>query len=149
MSGVVIHNDANRIKKTRLYTIWCNMKARCLNPNTPNYHRYGGRGINVCDEWSDYINFKKWALQNKYNNCLTIDRKNNNEGYYPTNCQWITNKENVIKGNASKRTLTFKDAVQIRSSNLMQVELASIYNVAIIVIWKIKNNKTYMVDYSC
>ena len=76
--------------KTRLHRIWCNMHSRCSNNNTENYQYYGGRGITVCSEWNDYVTFAKWARENGYSDELTIDRINNDAGYSPDNCQWVT-----------------------------------------------------------
>ena len=78
--------------ETRLYGIWCNMRKRCNNPNDSAYPRYGGRGITVCDEWNEYENFRDWANTNGYDNTLTIDRINNDEGYNPNNCRWVDYK---------------------------------------------------------
>ena len=87
--------------KTRIHRIWRGMKNRCLNKNNANYENYGGRGITVCDEWQNkengFINFYNWAIQNGYNDNLSIDRIDNQEGYYPENCQWITFQENSGK----------------------------------------------------
>lgn len=80
--------------KTRLYSIWRGIKQRCLNPNSPEYHRYGGRGITICKEWeNDFGAFKRWASANGYQDNLTIDRINNNQGYTPDNCRWSTKLE--------------------------------------------------------
>lgn len=148
MSRPIIHGDAKRNKVSRLYNIWANIKKRCLNPNNPRYHRYGSRSI--CKEWLDYPGFKKWAMGNGYKNGLTIDRVNNNKGYNPSNCQWITKIENTAKGNSeTKRKLTFKDATDIRASSLSQSKLAKIYNVGQPRIWNIIHYKTYKKDYSC
>lgn len=76
--------------RTRLYNIWNNMIGRCHREKDDYYEKYGARGIIVCDEWKDYLKFKRWALQNKYTKDLTIDRKNNDQGYCPENCRWTT-----------------------------------------------------------
>jgi len=68
---------------------WQLMLNRCTNPKNPDYKRYGGRGITVCKEWLDYETFKQWALQNGYKEHLTIERKDNNSGYFPANCHFV------------------------------------------------------------
>lgn len=80
--------------KTRLYRIWLNMNNRCNNKRDQNYENYGGRGITVCDEWrQNYMAFRDWALSNGYDEELTLDRINNDEGYRPDNCRWETLKQ--------------------------------------------------------
>ena len=80
--------------KTRLHKTWSGMKDRCLNPNNKAYERYGGRGITICDEWrDDFQAFYGWAMSNGYSDSLTIDRVDSNGNYAPSNCRWITNKE--------------------------------------------------------
>lgn len=86
------------IKGTRLYTIWHTIHLRCYNPNNKDYHNYGERGITVCEEWSydsinGYYNFKAWAIENGYNEDLSIDRIDSNGNYEPSNCRWSTMKE--------------------------------------------------------
>jgi len=79
---------------TKLYHVYRSMKARCNNPNVDAYDNYGGRGIKVCSEWEDnFNNFKDWALKNGYSEELTLDRKNNNGGYNPDNCRFVTMKK--------------------------------------------------------
>ena len=85
---IAIHNG----KKTSLYRVWCAMRERCTNPNNKSYHRYGGRGITVCEEWNDFSLFRKWAIENGYKAKLTIDRINNEKGYMPGNCRWVDHK---------------------------------------------------------
>lgn len=72
----------------RIYQIWFDMKRRCYQPQNKRFHRYGGRGIKVCDEWFDFQNFFDWALANGYKDVLTLDRKNADGDYCPDNCRW-------------------------------------------------------------
>ena len=79
---------------TRLYHIWNNMKGRCFNKNNKDYPDYGGRGISVCDEWKySAEKFFEWSILHGYKKYLSIDRIDNNKGYSPENCQWISNKQ--------------------------------------------------------
>lgn len=78
---------------TRLYSVWHGMKDRCYNSGNPYFEKYGGRGITVCAEWrTDFAAFRAWALVNGYASGLSIDRVDNNAGYSPDNCRWITAK---------------------------------------------------------
>lgn len=77
----------------RLYRIWSGMLTRCRNTHSSSYERYGGRGIQVCEEWTDFVNFREWALENGYQENLSIDRIDNNGNYTPENCKWSSSKE--------------------------------------------------------
>ena len=83
----------NKIKNVKLHYVWGAMRKRCNNPNDKEYKNYGGRGIEVCDEWSDrkcgYRAFEKWAIENGYKFGLSIDRINNEGDYTPKNCRWV------------------------------------------------------------
>lgn len=84
---------------TRLYRIWVMMRSRCRDITRINYH---GRGISVCNEWNDFVAFRNWALKNDYEDNLSIDRIDNELGYNPDNCRWLSmadqqrNKRNNI-----------------------------------------------------
>lgn len=95
---------------TRLYRIYKKMYRRCYRPQTKYYENYGGRGIEICQEWlgeHGFENFAKWALENGYADNLSIDRKDNDKGYSPDNCKWSTAKE---QANNTRSTvfLTYK-----------------------------------------
>lgn len=85
-----VHGECN----TRLHRIWSNMKARCRCKNAHKYEEYGGRGILVCDEWaSSFLAFRDWAMTNGYSELLSIDRKNVDGNYCPSNCRWATRSQ--------------------------------------------------------
>jgi len=93
---------------TRLYGIWSGIKRRCYVKTFKGYKHYGGRGITMCEEWrKDYLNFRKWALENGYNEKLTIDRIDVNGNYCPENCRWATylTQQNNKRNN---HTVTYK-----------------------------------------
>jgi len=108
--GKLTHGDSLK----RLYNIWKHIKNRCLNPKNDNYRNYGGRGIGICDRWNEsYENFKDDMndLYSKHikefgNANTTIERLDNNKGYYPGNCVFATKAEQSrnqrIKSNQRK-----------------------------------------------
>ena len=70
------------------------MKSRCYNKNNKDYADYGGRGITIYPEWrNSFIAFYNWAMSNGYNEPLEIDRIDNSGNYEPSNCRWVTRKE--------------------------------------------------------
>lgn len=111
-----IQQGARGESYTRLYGIFSGMKKRCYNTNSQFYKNYGGRGIEICDEWlSDYQNFKKWAWENGYSDELSIERVNVNGNYEPSNCTWIDmrlqakNRTNVAAIEYNGKTYTIRD----------------------------------------
>jgi len=75
--------------QTKLYKAWQNMKSRCDREIDISYKNYGARGITYTNEWTDFIPFKNWALDNGYEDGLSLERKNVNGNYEPSNCTWI------------------------------------------------------------
>lgn len=130
------HGDSDH----RLYDCWSKMKGRCSNPNDKSYIHYGGRGIQVCDEWNRYESFRNWALSHGYRDDLTIDRIDVNGNYCPENCRWATKSEqannkrsnrfveycgevHTIAEWASKLDMSY-DALQLRLSRNWTIEKA-------------------------
>lgn len=90
----------------RLGNIFRKMMQRCYNENNPNYIYYGAKGIKVYSDWIDsHFLFEKWALENGYNDSLTIDRIDPNKDYCPENCRWISRKDNA-KYKSTTRLIT-------------------------------------------
>jgi hypothetical protein len=73
------------------------MRNRCHNKRAADYQYYGAKGIGVCLDWNVFGNFKNWALNHNYADHLTIDRINHRLGYFPDNCQWISQGDNARK----------------------------------------------------
>ena len=91
------HGYAKQHDVDRLYQIYCGMKERCYNPKSQYFYLYGGRGIGICAEWLERengsVNFIEWSRANGYRDNLTIDRINSDGNYEPSNCRWVTTKE--------------------------------------------------------
>lgn len=84
------HGFARDGKRHPVYNIWLAMKDRCYNPNNRFYHRYGGRGISVCALWRrDYSAFIAY-MGKRPSPKHSLDRIDNNKGYYPGNVRWAT-----------------------------------------------------------
>jgi len=111
-------NSTHHMTRTKFYKTWARIKSRCNDKNHPFYHRYGGRGILLYDKWNDFNEFKK-DMYASYQEHIekfgeketTIDRIDNNEGYYPFNCKWSTWHEQN-RNKSQTRLLTCGDKTQ-------------------------------------
>lgn len=86
------------LSNTLSYAVWSSMKARCDNPNNPYYKNYGGRGITVCDRWNKFENFYDDMCPRPEG--MTLERIDNDKGYGPDNCKWVT----LFEQQCNKRT---------------------------------------------
>ena len=105
------------IYKSKLYNVLDAMKQRCHNLKHKEYHNYGARNIQICDEWMNgkegIVSFYNWAMSNGCKEGLSIDRINVNGNYEPSNCRWAnmkvqsnnTRKNHVITHNNKTQTL--------------------------------------------
>ncbi len=127
------------------YRSWNHIKERCLNTNGHAYHRYGGRGITICDRWRDSFIAFFADMGLKPFSGAEIDRIDNNGNYEPENCHWVTQIENTRKGPRVK--LNMKKAEEIRKrykvGGITQATLAIIYGLTSSGINAVVNNKTW------
>lgn len=99
------------LSKTHFYKKWVNMHRRCYQPHNAQYHRYGARGVRVCDKWHAFLSFYE-DMSPSYFPGATLDRKENDGDYSPQNCQWATpftqanNRRNNIRLTLNGRTQT-------------------------------------------
>lgn len=74
-----------------------NMLDRCYNPKNASFKHYGARGISVCDEWkSSREAFVQWAIAADHADDLSLDRIDNDKGYSPDNCRWVSIREQLL-----------------------------------------------------
>lgn len=100
------HGHTSRGRVSSTWTCWNGMINRCYNPNSDWYHRYGGRGITICDRWLGKDGFQHFLMDmGEKPPGLTIDRFPDKDGpYAPDNCRWATKQEQAINRSVTKLT---------------------------------------------
>lgn len=129
-------------KTGRLADVYYNMMRRCHDPRNSHYGDYGGRGIFVCAEWRrDRDAFFRWALANGYRTDLQLDRIDNARGYSPSNCRFVTRKEN--QRNTRRSSLTEEIVDAIRNSRESGIVLSERYGISQSMVSRIRNGKRW------
>ncbi|TPR12284.1 hypothetical protein DY124_06200 [Apilactobacillus micheneri] len=109
-------NKSHGLTGTRLYKIYSKMHERCYRKNYHQFYLYGGRGIEICDEWLNHFKtFYDWAMSHGYDDNKSIDRINCNLNYSPENCRWAdiyqqaNNKRNNVVLTYKGNTMTLAE----------------------------------------
>lgn len=108
--------STHNLSNSRLYKVYTSIKSRCYTKNNPEYKSYGERGIIMCEEWKkNFKAFYNWAIQNGYDETAdfgkcTIDRIDNNGNYEPSNCRWVSMKEQSLN-KRNNRKIEYKGEI--------------------------------------
>ncbi len=108
------------------YNTWRCMRRRCDYPKHIDFHRYGGRGIRVCDRWLKFENFLA-DMGRKPGPDYSLDRIDNERGYEPGNCRWVTSGQQARNRSTNRwftiagETLTLTDWVARYGARLVTV----------------------------
>jgi hypothetical protein len=120
------YHEYHGLSKSPEYLVWGTMISRCTNPKVEKYPQYGGRGIKVCDRWLSFLNFIS-DLGHRPSAKHSLERKDNNGDYCPSNCRWATRKEqgrnrrtnHIIEAGGLKATLVeWSEVTGISEANL-------------------------------
>lgn len=115
------NNTRHGLSTSPEYSTWLLMKGRCLNKKNKQFNEYGGRGIDVCKAWAEDFMAFYLDMGQRPTNKHQIDRINNNGGYEPDNCRWVTNAENQRNTRVSRIWVVNGD--EYRSSTLAAISL--------------------------
>tara|TARA_R110000851_G_scaffold280588_2_gene433875 strand:+ start:254 stop:907 length:654 start_codon:yes stop_codon:yes gene_type:complete len=92
---------------------WANMLDRCENPLNKSYHRYGGRGISVCNDWYNFFKYIN-DLPSGHFDRAELDRIDNDGNYEPSNVRWVSKQDNC-KNRSNNRMITYLGITQCAS----------------------------------
>lgn len=124
-SAIAERSTTHGMTGTRVYRIWQAMLNRCRNANVKIYSKYGGRGISVCDRWSDFENF--FADMGDPPDGYSIDRINNDGDYTPENCRWASGTDQARNKSTNRRiTLNGETRLLVEWSETLGIDQASL-----------------------
>lgn len=107
LEEIIKRETTHGMTGTPIYKTWREMHTRCYNKNRKSYIDYGGRDINICERWLKFENF--YADMGEKPKGMSIDRKNNDGNYEPSNCRWAT-KQQQINNRRSSDKWNFKNS---------------------------------------
>jgi hypothetical protein len=121
-------NRKHNMHKTKIYSSWSHMKARCYNKKNTRYKNYGGRGIVVCDKWQTFEGFYE-DMGPTYKEGLTIERIDTNGNYCKENCTWASVK--AQNNNTSRNLLWLYDGKWITSAEFCKILKIKPYSLSV------------------
>ena len=133
------HGHAQVGKKSLTYVTWIAMRARCYNPNIPDFKKYGARGITICNRWNSFTNFLTDMGERPKG--TTLDRIDNELGYKPDNCRWATKSEQCR--NTRQTKLTAEKVANIRRDARSNVAVAKELGVSNVLVSMIRRGKIW------
>jgi hypothetical protein len=111
-------NERHGLSRHPGYYTWYSMVRRCHCKEHAKYHRYGGRGITVCDEWRDSpVAFLSWLDGTEWELGLEVDREDNNLGYFPGNCRIVNRIQQMNNTCRSKRVIFNGKEMTVREAS--------------------------------
>lgn len=126
---VCLYNKPRTKEWKRLYKIHFGMISRCYNNNSKDYKKYGAKGIKVCDKWRySFESFYHWALENNYQENLSIDRIDNSGNYTPENCRWADSKTQMRNRNNVTKLEKIVSIKKLLKMNFTQNDIAEFTN---------------------
>lgn len=129
------NGDSRKVSKYRgLYISHNCMVKRCHDSKDKSYEYYGAKGVSVCSEWIEYLDFKKWALDNGWEDGLVISRNKDVGNYCPDNVKWETkfkNSSDVNRGKKGKRKLSDVEVAEIRSATISKNGVAEVTRITL------------------
>jgi hypothetical protein len=133
-------------KQSPLYRLWLSIRGRCNNPNKSDYKYYGGRGISVCVQWDSFAQFAADVGPHPGGG-LTLDRKNTNGNYSPSNVRWAT-RQTQARNRPSHNKLIKAKANAIRREYIRgvvrQVDLAHKYGISQVMVSRIVSGRNWL-----
>jgi hypothetical protein len=143
--GCAKHIRKHGMCNTKIYAVWKAMLRRCATDDPSAYKYYKKRGISVCKEWKVFENFYAWAINSGFRDGLEIDRFDNDGGYTPENCRFVTHAENVRNSRNSKLNHSKADMIRGLAGMGTKIKvIAGVFGVATRTVYSVVHNKSWV-----